>query len=91
MSHPRRTVGHPRVTISHSGVRAAETMPERMAYSRSASGYIVVRRVAIVTRPGGVLLGPDHAKNSVFASEIGRFGLGLDEGLGIGSRGLPAR
>ena len=82
MSYAQRTAGHPRVTISHSGVLAAETMPERVAYSRSASGYIVVRRVAIVTRPGGVLLGPDHAKNSVFASEIGRFGLGADEGLG---------
>ena len=53
-------------------------------YSRSASGYIV-------TRPGGVLLSRDNAKNSVFASEIGRFGCGPDAGLCIASRGLPAR
>ena len=77
--------------ISHAGVLAAETMPERVAYSRSASDYIIVRRMAIVTRPGGVPLGPDHAKNSVFASKIGRCGVGNDAGLGIASRGLPAR
>ena len=53
-------------------------------YSRSASGYSHSAR-------GGPVWASDHAKNSVFASEIGRFGRGADEGLGIASRGLPAR